>query len=198
MEGEIRLKNFLDLLKKNKNKSISTLIIIGLVGFILLTIGKISIQGDFSQKTVDGRATDIKIAADQPFLQEDIEKKLEQILSQVEGVGRVKVMLTFETEDQVEPAFNTVDNKRVTEENDSEGGIRTITETQVNKQVVLLNKGGEEEPLLVKKMIPAIKGVLIVADGGESSETVERITKATSTLLGVPLYKIKVMPYSKN
>ncbi|ADL08071.1 stage III sporulation protein AG [Thermosediminibacter oceani] len=198
MEGEIKLKNLLDLFKKNKNKSISTLIILGLVGFFLLTLGKISIQGDYSHKSVDGSTTDIKIPTDQPFIQQDIEKKLEQILAQVEGVGRVKVMLTLETENQVEPAFNTVDNKRVTEENDSEGGTRTITEVQVNKQVVLLNKGGEDEPLLVKKMMPAIKGVLIVADGGESSETVERITQATSTLLGVPVYKIKVLPYSKN
>jgi len=106
-------------------------------------------------------------------------------------------MITLESEGYVEPAFNSIDNKRVTEENDGEGGVRTTTELQVNKQMVLLNKGGREEPLLVKKGTPEVRGVLIVAEGGDSSETVDRITKATSTLLGIPLYKITVLPFTK-
>ncbi|MCG0274979.1 MAG: stage III sporulation protein AG [Thermosediminibacteraceae bacterium] len=200
MENEI-MKSFLDLFKKNKNKSISIIITIGLLGLFLLSLSKISSQEKSFGEILEGNPTiqsyDLESSRDQQFFQDEIEKRLEQILSQIEGVGRVEVMLTLESEGYVEPAFNTVDNKRVTEENDSEGGVRTITELQVNKQIVLLNKGGKDEPLLVKKTMPSIKGVLIVAEGGNSSETVERITKATSTLLGVPLYKIKVMPFSK-
>ena len=36
-----------------------------------------------------------------------LEKKLEDILSQLKGVGKVKVMITLEDTTEVVPAFNT-------------------------------------------------------------------------------------------
>jgi stage III sporulation protein AG len=199
MESEM-IKNFMNLFRKNKNKSLNFLISIGLMGLLMLSFAKITSQeksldstGVSSIESIDNSGID----TDPQLFQSEMEKRLEQILSQIEGAGRVKVMVTLESEGYVEPAYNSIDNKRVTEENDSEGGVRSITEIQANKQVVLLNKGGKEEPLLVKKIEPTVKGVLIVAEGGNSSQIVDRITKATSTLLGVPLYKIKVLPFSK-
>ncbi|MCF6096684.1 stage III sporulation protein AG [Thermovorax subterraneus] len=199
MESEI-VKNYMNLFKKNKHKSLNFLIIIGLMGLLMLSFAKITSQEkvlDMAELSSVESKDNLVSDNDIQLFQSEMEKRLEQILSQIEGAGRVKVMVTLESEGYVEPAFNSIDNKRVTEENDSEGGVRTITEIQANKQIVLLNKGGKEEPLLVKKLEPTVKGVLIVAEGGNSSQIVDRITKATSTLLGIPLYKIKVLPFSK-
>ncbi|SHM51586.1 stage III sporulation protein AG [Caldanaerovirga acetigignens] len=199
MESEI-IKNYINMFKKNKHNSVSFLIIIGLMGLLMLSFAKITSQEkvlDRAELSPVESKDDLVSDNDIQLFQSVIEKRLEQILSQIEGAGRVKVMVTLESEGYVEPAYNSIDNKRVTEENDSEGGVRSITEIQANKQVVLLNKGGKEEPLLVKKIEPTVKGVLIVAEGGNSSQIVDRITKATSTLLGIPLYKIKVLPFSK-
>nr|PZN04799.1 MAG: stage III sporulation protein AG [Bacillota bacterium] len=199
MESQF-IKNLMDQLKKNKNAHLNLLIIVGLMGLLLLSFTKITSQ----EKSLDIPGVNLveatnnsTIETDGILFQSEMEKRLEQILAQIKGVGRVEVMITLESEGYVEPAFNSIDNKRVTEENDGEGGVRTTTELQVNKQMVLLNKGGREEPLLVKKGTPEVRGVLIVAEGGDSSETVDRITKATSTLLGIPLYKITVLPFTK-
>ncbi|MGB9814102.1 MAG: stage III sporulation protein AG [Thermovenabulum sp.] len=195
------MKNFIkeDFIKEDKlinlvfnNKIIIFLFILGI---FLMTFGGFFLKKE--NNSVGGQKSVIENVVTEDY-QKNIEKKLEEVLSRVEGVGKVKVMITFGSEEEVEPAFNTVEGETVTEEKDNEGGMRTVTEREVNKQVVLVNKENKSEALIVKKVIPEIKGVLIVAEGGESSEIVDRLTKAASTLLNIPVYKINILPYVKN
>ncbi|MGB9839960.1 hypothetical protein [Thermovenabulum sp.] len=174
------------------NKIILSLFIIGI---LFMTVGGFIFKKDTNFTAGQNENIQNMVPAD---YQKNLEGKLEEVLSRVEGVGRVKVMITFGSQEEVEPAFNTVEGETITEEKDNQGGMRTVTEKEVNKQVVLVNKDNKSEAFIVKKIIPEIKGVLIVAEGGESSETVDRLTKAASTLLNIPVYKINVLPYVKN
>ena len=69
-----------------------------------------------------------------------LEVQLSELLSQVKGVGNVSVMITLEDETLIEPAFNTIDTEKTSEEKDNEGGVRTVIEKQTNNQVVLIKK----------------------------------------------------------
>jgi stage III sporulation protein AG len=56
--------------------------------------------------------------------QAQLQQELESILSGIEGVGRVKVMLTLDDEQEVVYASNEETSERSSREEDSQGGIR--------------------------------------------------------------------------
>ena len=58
-----------------------------------------------------------------------MEKQLAEILSEVNGIGKVKVMLSMSSGSEVIPAMNVASFARTTEEKDSNGGTRVIKKT---------------------------------------------------------------------
>jgi stage III sporulation protein AG len=195
VDEQNKVKIFIEWLKNPKNKVISQLLALFAMGFLFLSLSKFIIPS----KPISRAPSENPKLIQENLLDEGdaykakLEKQLVEILGKVKGVGEVDVAIALENETQVEPAFNVESSERTTDEKDNEGGVRTIIETQSNKQAVVLRKGGEDEPLVLKKMTPQIKGVLIVAEGASSSSVVEKITKATATLLDIPLYKVKVL-----
>ncbi len=103
---------------------------------------------------------------------EEIEKRLEEILPDVAGVGSVSVMVTAENYGKI----------NVAEDTDKDG----------SRIVKFGEKGGGEKPEIIEKIYPKIQGVIIAADGGGRSTVKESITEAVSALLGVESHKIKV------
>lgn len=200
MQGLPDLKKFFEWLKDPNNKTVSQLVFIFTLGLFLLLMSKIVLQPQVKDKPSTSKSVlaENKIEVQENFEDDQVykvklEKQLTSVLGKVKDVGEVTVMITLENETQIEPAFNIVSNEKTTQEKDTGGGIRTVTEIQSNQQAVLVRKSGEDEPLVLKQITPQIKGILIVAKGASSSETVEKIVKATSTLLDIPLYKIKVL-----
>lgn len=162
-------------------------------GIFLLMLGKLFTSNN-GISHIDEDKADKKIYIEQ---EEDYEKRLSrqlsQILKKIDGVVDIDVIITLENQVQIQPAFNIVNTEKTSEEKDQGGALRTVVENQSNKQIVILRKGGNEEPVVLEEVSPKVKGVLIVAQGKPSSEIVEKITKATATLLDIPLYKINVL-----
>lgn len=101
-----------------------------------------------------------------------LEEKLEEILPEIEGVGKVSVMVTAKN-------YGTV---KLAED-----------ETEKNKETVILSqKGGGEDAKIIEEMYPEIEGVIIAADGGKSDRIKAELTEAVTALLGVDAHKIKV------
>lgn len=123
-----------------------------------------------------------------------LEDRLEKILSNIEGVKSVEVMITLETNGQVEPAFNKVRSTETTEENDSTGGRRVVTTENLTQTIVTQNNKDGSEPILLKSIKPQIKGVIVVADGAEDVLVKERLYNAVKTVLQVSGHKVEVYP----
>lgn len=127
--------------------------------------------------------------------EEQLEGKLSGILRQISGVGEVSVMVTLSSGKEVVPAFNTVESGSETNERDSGGGTRSVTQSSTDKRVAS-NSGSitADQPLIVKEVMPEVKGVIVVAEGAKNPEVVERLTEAVQTVLGVPAFRVKVYP----
>lgn len=127
--------------------------------------------------------------------EEQLEKKLKGILEQISGVGEVSVMVTLNTGREVIPATNTIETSSETNERDGDGGTRTVTQNSVDRKIVLKNNVSvEDQPLIVKEVMPEIKGVIVVAQGAERVEVAARLTEAVQTVLGMPAFRVKVYP----
>jgi stage III sporulation protein AG len=123
-----------------------------------------------------------------------LENKLKSTLEQIQGVGKVQLMIYFASGEESIPAVNVNDSKSLTQENDTGGGKRNITQDNDGRTVVMTNNGSTNEPLIVKKYKPAITGVCVVAEGSSEKITELRIRQAVIDLFNLPENKVNVYP----
>lgn len=126
--------------------------------------------------------------------EEQLEAKLTAILAQVKGAGAVAVNVTLESGPNKEYAKNVVKESKTIQEKDSTGGTRTTTEARETEQLTLSKESGADRPVLVREARPVVKGVLVVAAGAADSRVKAELTRAVETVLGIPAYRITVLP----
>ncbi|ATW24028.1 hypothetical protein [Candidatus Formimonas warabiya] len=119
-----------------------------------------------------------------------LESQLENILSEIDGVGDVSVSLVFAEGPTKEYAVNVNTTAREIQEKDQSGGIRTTNEKTENGQMVMGE--GNAQPVLVKESMPKIQGILIVAQGAENPLVKEELFQAAKTLLQIPAHRITI------
>ncbi len=132
-------------------------------------------------------------AAQEDSYERQLERRLEELLSHVEGVGAVEVMIVLESSG--ERIWRVDENRSVssTKETDSSGGSRDVQSQELEETTILTGQGQEEAPLLEKELSPVIGGVIVSARGGGSPAVRTEITEAVEALLSVPAHKIKVL-----
>jgi stage III sporulation protein AG len=197
MGPQFDLKKLYEWVKNPKNKLFPNIMIIFAIGFLLLSLNKFIPSGQATKNILheEKKEEDIQnlYSQQEENYKKKIENQLSEVLEKVDDVGTVSVMITLQNEELIETAFNMITNEKTSEEKDNEGGVRTIVETQSNKQVVIINKDGKDEPVIIKKATPEIRGVLIVAEGASSSQVKQKLINAASILLDIPVHKISVL-----
>lgn len=127
-----------------------------------------------------------KVSENQP---EDLESKLENILSKIEGAGEVDAMITYDSSEEIEPAFNLNATKEETTEKDSQGGERTVTTSSENKTMIT---SGGNNPVVIKTSEPKIKGVLVVSSGANDPHVKQKLYNAVQTALQVSGHQVLI------
>ncbi|CAA7602134.1 Hypothetical protein DEACI_2806 [Acididesulfobacillus acetoxydans] len=123
-------------------------------------------------------------------LEQALENRLADNLSQISGVGQVKVMVTLGTGLKSDYGQNASVTKSTTEETDKTGGTRKSTQTTETDNLVLPN--GSTQPVIIMQESPNIEGVLVVAEGAKDPAVQEEIHTTVCTLLHIPAAKVVV------
>nr|WP_245338999.1 stage III sporulation protein AG [Paenibacillus shirakamiensis] len=123
-----------------------------------------------------------------------LENKTKGILEKIVGVGPVDVMVTVDSTEEVVVQRNTKDAQEQTDETDSGGGKRHITQYTRDGEIVTLDVSGDKQPLVTKRIKPKIRGVLVVARGVENPVVKQLIVDAVEKGLNVASYQISVVP----
>lgn len=122
-----------------------------------------------------------------------MENKLEKVLSQMEGVGKVTVMITVADNGSYVVEKDRTKSTTTTTESDSSGGSRTVTEQQTGESTVYTESGQETAPYIQKENLPTIEGVVVVAEGGGNGKVVSDISETIQALFPVEAHRIKVV-----
>lgn len=123
-----------------------------------------------------------------------LEQALEEVLSTVAGVGKVKVMITLEDAGRAVIEKDESRTRNGSTEVDSAGGSRNTTDiTETEKTIYTGSKSGEEIPYVTQMLSPKIAGVLVSAQGGGDASVAGDITDAIQALFGIPSHKIKIV-----
>lgn len=122
-----------------------------------------------------------------------LEKKLESTLSLVEGVGKIKVMITVSTSQKEVVEKDRATNRSSTTETDAEGGTRNINNTESSETTLYtVDINGNQIPYVTQVCEPEITGVMVVAQGAGRENVNSDITESIQALFGIEAHKIKI------
>lgn len=193
--------------KHGKKRFIENCIIIIIIGIIIIIAGEALFKREdrrengqhYLQK--NNVTTAVEEQQTNAFPDEDIynlEKRMEKILSQIDGAGNVNIMITFASGSESVPAYDTRKSESSIREEDGSGGTRVNTQVQEENNVVYEKSGnGAMKPVIIKEKSPEVKGVVVVADGANEPVVKENLIRAVQTLLDVPPHKVQVFARKK-
>lgn len=190
-----KLKNMFKGKKKTEN-------IIVLIVILIITAVAINYiwkdSGDNNVKETKKIETNaVQVSAD--VSQNEIETKLEDILSHISGVGKVRVMITYSETSTINPVYNEDSKTSNINETDSGGGTRTTTEVNSQKEVIYKeNKDGSKEPVIQSIISPKIEGAIIAAQGASNATIKANIIQAVEAATGLATHKIQVFKMEDN
>lgn len=127
----------------------------------------------------------------------NLKEDLELILSSISGVGEVNVFINYSESSTVEAMYNETTKESTTEETDTSGGVRTIQETDTQKEVIYSEEDGNKVPVTQKVTNPVIEGAIITAEGAGDTTIKTNIIDAVSAATGLATHKIQVFEMKK-
>lgn len=122
------------------------------------------------------------------------EKQLEEVLSKIVGVDDVSVIVNLESTEEEVVQLDVRESEQVTTEKDKNGGNRSITQNTLDKKTAYYRGEGGDKPIVVKKIKPRVRGVLVVARGVENLQVKAIVMEAVQRTLEVPYHRISVLP----
>lgn len=179
------------ILKSDGNNKKKTENLVFLLIILIITVIAINViwKEDNTSNSNDITNTAKKLAITEEKSNEgNLEKKLENILSKINGVGNVEVLITYNETEEIIPIYNTKDKTSITNETDSGGGTRVIQENDKSQEVIYQN----DEIIVQKTINPKIEGAIIVASGANNSSVKASIIQAVEAATGLATHKIQV------
>ena len=187
-----KIKNFINKNQElNRKKTIENLVVFVIILIIVLLSINVIWNKD---KKEDNKSTideNKKLATIEENSKDDnslTSEKLENILSKINGVGKVKVYITYSQTSQIIPIYNEDISQKDTQEEDTQGGTRKVVETDTTKEVVDNEKSGSKTIITQSIVSPKIEGAIVTAEGGNNTNTkaniiqaVEAVTRVTNT-----------------
>ena len=179
--------NYLETMKniaKDKQKRVENLIfLIILLVILLISINYIfssdnknSVNSTSSSSNIINKEKNIEVTNNS---QTNLEEKLANILSQVNGIDDVSVLLTYSTNSKQNVVYNT-------KEESSDGKI-------VEEKTVAYNEDGTKKNAIVESVeMPKVEGAIIVAKGANTVEIKSKLATTISNVTGIPVYKVQV------
>ncbi len=125
---------------------------------------------------------------------ENLEKRVEEMLSGMAGAGKVQVMITVSDTGTEILEKDTEINAADLEETDDAGGRRKNTESGQREEAVYFRDAeGNEIPYVVQRKLPEVTGVVVIAEGAGNETVKENIIGAVGVLFNLNEHRIKVI-----
>lgn len=166
----MKLEKWTGLLKKYRLAAL--VVLLGVVLMLLPTGGKAQTSGDSSE------------LPGETYSLEETEQRMAEVLGTIDGVGRVRIMLTL----RAGSSLRLVEDSSLS---DSTGG-----QTKQEKQVLTVNRGsGRQEVVVTQQLYPTYQGAVVVCEGAGSSSVRLAVVNAVSVLTGLSSDRISVVKW---
>ena len=148
-----------------------------LAGAVLLLLPPLWEKDGAEERGAEYPASQEEAGADST---DDLERRLKEALTQIQGVGEANVILTLKSGPQ----------KILAQDSDTSVSERG---TESNVSSVILSRGsGQEDAIVIQQLSPQYQGALVICSGGDDPEVRLRLVEAVSALTGLGADKISV------
>lgn len=148
------------------------IVVCGLAAMILILLSSF-----FGRSGSNADSQDKIYSIDYEELEKKLEDKLCGLILQIEGAGKVSVMITV---DRTELILYEKNSKTNGSENDH------------SEETEVALSGNSKEPLEIGKIMPTIRSAAIVCEGAKDPIIRERVTNVASKALNIGISKVYV------
>lgn len=180
---------------KNKKRQIENIVVFIIILIITVIIINNMWNTDKKESNDNGSNSSEKVLAQtlsNSTEQDNLERKLEDILESINGVGRVKVLIKYAESSTVVAMYNETTSESSSKETDGNGSSKDVKETENKKEIVYTDEDGENKPITEKVVMPVIEGAVITAQGAENASIKSSIVSAVEAVTGLAVHKIQV------
>ena len=175
------------LLKKWKiSRWQALLLLAGLIGLLLLSITSMPGRGG-SRAAAPANPASEAIRVDLTEYEQQLERRLTEIISSIAGAGETIVMVTLESGN--EPIFATQgqsDSRQIVDGERSEETFSAV------KEYVIIGSGAGEQGLVLRMLEPQVRGVAVITRGGDDVLVRQAIVETVTAVLGIGANKVSV------
>lgn len=175
MKNKLINEKLLEVFKKDKKMLL--VIFVGFIGVLLIALSEISFD-DSTDKN-----NEKILSSDSYEYCAYIEKRVEDIVSSIDGAGNVRVMITLAETTEYVYAQNQNGTKKSNKDSENSDNKNSF---------VIIEKDNNDSGLLIKTFEPKIRGVAIVCDGGDSPTVQQQIYSTVSAVLNVSTARISI------
>jgi stage III sporulation protein AG len=166
----------------------------GILGIFLIALSG-SLKGCSTQTSTTSTSSASTVSAITAESYEKVlEDKLASIISQINGAGNVRVMVTLEqTTKDVYATEDKTDDQEKDDNTESGSGKKEKSNSKEQKYLVIKDENGAEKVVQVTEIQPIVKGVVVVCDGGGDLKVQQDITTAVTTALNITSVRVCVI-----
>lgn len=176
-------------LKSIKNIEIVVVVLIISVMF-LIYFGSLGSDSEGKSKA-SSTIADIQYTSASQYAKE-LEEKLEETLSKIDGAGQVSVVVTLSSSSELIIA-KTVETTKKTESTTNNGVTTTKENVEVVEKPIIIDGANGDEPIVLLEVMPKIAGIVVVAEGAKDVNVKLNILKAIQALLTIPNGNIEIL-----
>jgi stage III sporulation protein AG len=169
--------SILDKLKKIKHLDI--ILIVLFIAIILLIY-----FSSFSSSKAESSTDDDSTSAQQTTIEsytEELESKLVELISSIDGAGNVSVLVYFEEGIKTEIAY-------VEETKTSSDG----TQVETKSPVLITNDDGTSQTVVLQEIMPTPQSVIVVASGAKDTNVKLEILRLVQAMFELSTSKIEI------
>jgi len=175
-------------------RRVKLILLIGLLGMALILLSQLTDRGQGGQAVQQQALRTAEFTSSEDYVRH-LEERLQALISQIEGVGRNKVMVTLES--GVEYVF--AQEQRRSTDATTPGDIATggrMSESVEERIILVDTEFGRREALVLTRLPPRVQGVVIVCEGADNVHVEQKLISVVTTALGISSTRVSVVKIS--
>lgn len=187
------VKKCLEKLRSFGIKQWGMVLIVGLCCLIIVFPTEKAAVNQNGIKEENGQEEGMNADKEKEEYESKLEERLEELLTGVKDVGKVKVMVTVNCSVRQNVLQDGSRELEQNTETDSAGGSRNFVSERNEENTVFYDIDGRSVPYILSETYPEIMGVVVIAEGSGTGTVDLEILEAVQVLFDVPAHKIKIM-----
>jgi len=182
----------------SKDLRLKIIVILGLLGMTLILISQFAQTGGSGQAPVQPQGMRSAEFTNEEYIRH-LEERLRNLISEIEGVGRNKVMITLESGVQYVYAQELRRSTDSTTGGPAGGAMAAggrVQESIEERFILVDTEFGRREALVLTRLPPRIQGVVIVCEGADNILVEQKLISVVTTTLGIPSTRVSVVKIS--